>query len=129
MSGFLNKMKQAAGDVADAAKKGVGQVQEKAQAHQVRGKADDAAKKLGYLIVRERTDGTPAGAEADQLVEEIKGLEQQMIETQRESTEADAPPSPMQGSETPTPPEATSEATGEGTSEPTGEATGEATAE
>jgi hypothetical protein len=82
MSGFLDKVKQAAGDVAGAAKKGAGQVQAKAQVHSLRGKADDAAQKLGYLIVRERSEGTGAGAEADELVAQIVDLEKQIAEAE-----------------------------------------------
>jgi hypothetical protein len=82
MSGFFDKVKQAAGDVAGAAKKGAGQVQTKAQVHSLRGKADDAAQKLGYLIVRERTEGPAAGAEADELVTQIMDLEKQIAEAE-----------------------------------------------
>jgi hypothetical protein len=89
MPGFLDKMKQAAGEMADAAKKGAGQVQTKSHVHQLQGKADDAAKKLGYLIVRERTGGAAAGAEADELLAQIVELQKQIAEAQQASDESD----------------------------------------
>ncbi|HEX9123279.1 MAG TPA: hypothetical protein VF984_07960 [Actinomycetota bacterium] len=78
--GILDKVKQAAGDVAEATKKGATQVQVKVHLNQLRNKADDAAKRLGYLIHKERTDGPPAGEEADTLVTEITDLEKQIAE-------------------------------------------------
>ncbi len=78
--GLLDKVKEAATQVGGAAKKGAAQVQSKVEHSQTRKKADDAAKRLGYLIVKERTEGTPAGEEADNLVSEIVGLEKQLTE-------------------------------------------------
>ncbi len=78
--GILDKVKQVAGDVGDAAKKGAGQVQSKVEQSQTRKKANEAAEKLGYLIVKERTEGTPGGEEADKLVAEIVELEKQLEE-------------------------------------------------
>jgi hypothetical protein len=78
--GILDKVKQVAGEAADAAKKGASQVQSKVEASQTRKKADEAAKKLGYLVFRERTGGTPAGEEAGKLVTEIADLEKQLAE-------------------------------------------------
>ncbi len=76
--GLLDKVKGVASDVAAGAKKGAGQIQGKFEQSQVRKKADDAAKQLGYLIVGERTGGTPAGTEVDRLVGEIQELERQL---------------------------------------------------
>jgi hypothetical protein len=76
--GILDKAKQVAGQVGDAAKKGASQVQSKVEQSQTRKKADEAAEKLGYLIYKERTEGTPAGEEADKLVAEIAELEKQL---------------------------------------------------
>jgi hypothetical protein len=73
--GILDKAKAAAGKVAEEAKKGTAQVQDKVGQAQARKKADDLAKQLGYLIVQERSGGPPAGAEADRLVGEIRDLE------------------------------------------------------
>lgn len=98
--GIFDKVKQVAGDVGEAAKKGATQVHSKVEHGQMRKKADEAAKKLGYLIFQERTEGTPAGAEADALVAEITELEKQLAE----APEAEPP----EGEDTPseTPPEA-----------------------
>jgi hypothetical protein len=76
--GLMDKMKAAAEKAVTEAKKGTAQVKEKIEDAQLRRKADDAAKRLGYLIVRERSEGTPAGEEADRLVEEVKTLETQI---------------------------------------------------
>lgn len=77
---ILDRAKQAAQQVATAAKKGAEQVKEKVEDVQLRRKADDAAKRLGYLIYRERAEGVPAGEEADRLVKEIGDLERQIRE-------------------------------------------------
>ena len=115
---FLDKVKAAAQDVGTAAKKGTAQIQGKIEQGQLRKKADDSARQLGYLIARERTDGTPAGEEADRLVQEIAGLETQ-IKAEAEATaqalaEADAQsaaaaatpaaPAPAPAAATPPPP-------------------------
>lgn len=76
--GLLDKVKQAASQAGEAAKKGAAQVQSKVEQSQTRKKADEAAKQLGYLIVKERTEGAPAGEEADRLVSEIVALEDQL---------------------------------------------------
>jgi hypothetical protein len=81
--GILDKVKQAAGDVAEATKKGATQVQAKVHLNQLRNKADDAAKRLGYLIHKERTGGVSAGEEGDKLVAEITDLEGQIAEASR----------------------------------------------
>jgi hypothetical protein len=73
--GFLEKAKAAAGKVAEEAKKGTAQVQDKVEHAQTRKKADDLAKQLGYLIVKERGGGDPAGDDGDRLVGEIQALE------------------------------------------------------
>jgi hypothetical protein len=69
--GFLDKAKAAAEKVAEEAKKGTAQVQDKVEHTQTRKKADDLAKQLGYLIAKE---GTGTG-DADRLVAEIQVLE------------------------------------------------------
>ena len=90
MPGFMDKMKQAAGGVADATKKGAATAQTKAKVHGLRGKADDAAQKLGYLLVRERTQGSAMGAEGDELVVQITDLEKQIAEAEAASTETES---------------------------------------
>lgn len=72
--GFLDKAKAAAEKVAEEAKKGTAQVQDKVEHTQTRKKADDLAKQLGYLIVKEGTGGA-AGGDADRLIAEIQVLE------------------------------------------------------
>ncbi len=86
--GILDKVKQAAEKAAEGAKKGTAQVREKMELSQLRKKADEDARQLGYLIWRERTDGTPAGEEADRLVQEITALDEQIREAQAEEPEA-----------------------------------------
>ena len=100
---FLDKVKQAAEKAAEGAKKGTAQVKEKIELQQLRKKADDSARQLGYLTVRER-EGTPAGPEADRLVQEIQALEAQIREAgeEAEAAEGAEPPSsppPTQPSE------------------------------
>jgi seryl-tRNA synthetase len=90
MPGFMDKLKQAAGEVADATKKGAASAQTKAKVHGLRGKADEAAQKLGYLVYRERTGGEAAGAEADELVSQIGDLEHQISEAEAGAAEAEA---------------------------------------
>ncbi|MEA2435129.1 MAG: hypothetical protein QOG54_2586 [Actinomycetota bacterium] len=76
--GFMDKVKAAAQDVASEAKKATASAQDKMEQSQIRKKIDEAAKKLGYLVYAERTQGTPAGAEGDALVTEITSLEAQL---------------------------------------------------
>ena len=76
--GFMDKVKAAAQDVATQAKAATATAQDKVEQAQTRKKIDENAKKLGYLIHRERTQGTAAGAEADALVAEMTALETQL---------------------------------------------------
>lgn len=77
---FLEKVKQTASQVAADAKKAGGQIQTKVELSQLRKKADESAKQLGYLIVKERTEGAAVGEEADALVAAIVELEKQIAE-------------------------------------------------
>ncbi len=79
--GILDKAKAAAEKAAEQAKKGTAQVQGKVEQSQTRKKADGLAEQLGYLIVKERSGGEPAGAEADRLVTEIQALEAKLAES------------------------------------------------
>jgi len=90
---FLDKMKSAAKDAAGQAQKGLGQLQTKVEIGQLRHKANDAAEKLGYLIVKERHDGVPAGPDADALVTEIVSLQEQIAKEESAQT-PDVPPAP-----------------------------------
>ncbi len=57
--GFMDKLKDAGKDLAGEAKRASVQAQDKANEVNARRKADAAAKKLGYLIYREKTQGHP----------------------------------------------------------------------
>lgn len=91
MPSFMDKVKQAAGGVADATKKGAATAQTKAKIHGLRNKADEGAQKLGYLVYRERSGGDAAGAEADVLVKQITELEAQIAELEVEPDEGGDP--------------------------------------
>lgn len=78
---WLDKAKQVAGDAAS-------QVKSKVEETQTRKRADEAAKKLGYLIHRERTGGQAAGPEADALVAEITAAQEE-LEAKRASAAAE----------------------------------------
>jgi hypothetical protein len=85
--GLLDKVKAVAKDVAVEAKKGTATLQGKLETGQLRKKADEAAKQLGYLIARERSEGAAAGEDADRLVGEIVAIEAQ-IKSEQDDTEA-----------------------------------------
>jgi hypothetical protein len=105
--GLMDKVKHVAGEMGEAAKKGASQVQAKVEQTQLRRKADDAAKRLGYLIYRERTGGSPAGPAADAIVAEIRQAEEQI------AAEAAAGEATAEGTETPAPGQPGEEAAGE----------------
>jgi hypothetical protein len=108
----MDKVKAAADKAMTEAKKGTAQVKGKIEDAQLRRKADDAAKRLGYLVAKERTEGVPAGEEADQLVQEISALETQIAEESaaaealegeegEQAAEPAAPPAAEAASDTP----------------------------
>ena len=76
--GLLDKAKEIAGQGADAAKKAAEAAKEKAGDLQAKRRADDLAQQLGYLIVRERTEGHDVGAEPQRLIDEIVALQQEI---------------------------------------------------
>ena len=76
--GFMDKVKSAAQDVAQQAKSATSQAQTKIEQTQLKKKMDETARELGYLVYKERAEGTPAGAEADKLIEEIGSLKTQI---------------------------------------------------
>jgi hypothetical protein len=90
MPGFMDKVKQAAGGVAEATKKGAATAQTKAKIHGLRNKVDESAQKLGHLVYRERSGGEAAGAEADELVKQITELEAQIAELEAQPEEGEA---------------------------------------
>ncbi len=110
--GFMDKVKSAAQDVTKEAKKATATAQSKVEQGQLRKKMDEAAKKLGYLVYRERSQGTPAGAEADQLVSEIAGFEAELARQETAATPQSAtgmPASPPEPSAAETPSTSASE--------------------
>lgn len=90
--GLMDKVKAQAQKAAEQAKSAAGQAQDKVEQIQLRKKADEAAKRLGYLVHKERTGGGAAGAEADELVAQISDLERQMAEDEAAGPEAEAAP-------------------------------------
>jgi membrane protein involved in colicin uptake len=96
--GLLDKVKAQAQNVAAEAKKATDKAQDKVGQLQLRKKADEAAKQLGYLVHKERTGGAPAGADTDRLVQEITDLEAQMSAEESASGEA-TPASPPSSSD------------------------------
>ena len=80
--GFMDKIREAAQDVATEAKKATAQGKTKLDQIQTRKKADDAARRLGYLIHAERTKGTAAGPEVDRLVAEITQAQAEIAEAE-----------------------------------------------
>ncbi|MDQ3956955.1 MAG: hypothetical protein M3273_01400 [Actinomycetota bacterium] len=101
--GLMDKMKASAQNVAAEAKKATAQAQGKMEQMQYRKKADEAAKQLGYLVHKERTQGAAAGADADRLVAEITELERQIAAEGEAPAASDAPaagsPPPASSSE------------------------------
>jgi hypothetical protein len=86
--GLLDKAKEIAGQGAEAAKKAAEAAKEKAGDLQAKRRADDLAEQLGYLVVRERTEGADVSAEKQRLVDEIVALQLE-IAASGESTASD----------------------------------------
>ena len=82
--GFIDKLKEAAQEGVEVAKKGAAAAKDKVEDVQLRRKADDLAKQVGYLVVK----GDVSGEEATRLVSEIKDLEAQLAAA-AETTEPD----------------------------------------
>jgi hypothetical protein len=76
--GLMDRLKETAQEVATEARKAGVQAQEKLSEVTLRRSMDDSAKQLGYLVFRERTQGTPAGSDADTLVNRMKDFEEQL---------------------------------------------------
>jgi septal ring factor EnvC (AmiA/AmiB activator) len=105
--GLMDKIKSAAQDVATEAKKATATGKSKLDQMQLRKKADEAAKQLGYLVHAERTKGAPAGAEADRLVGEISAAEEEIAAADAEAqaaSEATGPSTPPAPESAPPPP-------------------------
>lgn len=99
--GLLDKVKAQAQNVAAEAKKATDKAQDKVGQMQLRKKADEAAKQLGYLVHKERTGGAAAGADGDRLVAEITDLEAQMAAEDGSGEAAPAPAAPTSSDATP----------------------------
>jgi hypothetical protein len=109
---LIDRVRQVAGEAAEAAKKGASQVRSKVEQTQARKRADDAARRLGYLIYRERQEGAPAGPDADRLVGEIKAAEDELERMRAaEADQAATGDTAVTGPDAPPP--APEEATGE----------------
>jgi hypothetical protein len=84
--GFMDSLRSTAQDVATEARKATARGKTKVEELALRRKLDDRARQLGYLVFRERTQGTPAGADADALVAEMRELEDQIARNALEAT-------------------------------------------
>ena len=76
--GLLDKVKETAAKAAEGAKKGTASVKDKVGDAQLQKKADENAKQIGWLVVKERTEGVaPPSGEIDRLVQEIVDWQKQ----------------------------------------------------
>lgn len=99
--GFLDKVKAAAQEVAQDAKKAAGQAQSKIELAALKRKRDEAARQLGYLVYRARTQGQEPGDEAAALVAEIASLEAQIAAGEPGASGPSEPSPPAQDSPPP----------------------------
>ena len=80
--GLLDKVKETAAKAAEGAKKGTASVKDKVGDAQLQKKADENAKQIGWLVVKERTEGeAPPPGEIDRLVQEIVAWQKQAAES------------------------------------------------
>ena len=77
--GFMDKVKSAAQDAATQAKTATGQAQAKMEQAQLTKQLNERAQQLGHLVYAERTQGTPAGPDADRLVSEMTELKAKIV--------------------------------------------------
>jgi len=91
--GLMDKLKEAAQEGAEAAKKGMTVAKERVDDVQARRRADELAKQLGYLVVRDRTKAS-SGEEADRLVSEIVKIEDSIAAAGPPTDEPGAPEAP-----------------------------------
>ena len=101
--GLMDRLKETAQEVAGEARKATVQAQGKLGEAQLRRRMDETARQLGYLVYRERALGTPAGSDADTLVNRIAELDEQ-ITRQQEETRLATKPEPGSPEETTGPP-------------------------
>ena len=108
--GFMDKVKETAQKAAEGAKKGSAQIKDKVEDTQLRRKADENAKQIGYLVVKQKTEGASNGTEIDRLADEIMALEAKIAEGPQVSAaspevqqaSASAPPPPPTSASEPT---------------------------
>jgi ATP-dependent DNA ligase len=85
--GLMDKLKETAQEVADEARKATVQGKGKLEELALRRRMDESARKLGYLVFRERTQGTPSGTEADGLIADMRELEDQIARSALETAQ------------------------------------------
>ncbi|MFN2545466.1 MAG: hypothetical protein ABR600_13000 [Actinomycetota bacterium] len=96
--GFLDKVKETAEKAGEGIKKGTASVKDRVGDAQLQKKADDNAKRIGYLIAKEKTEGTaPPAGEVDRLVQEIAEYQRQIAQgpevgQQGEAVQAESSP-------------------------------------
>ena len=99
--GLMDKLRETAQDVATEARKATVQSKSKVEELALRRKMDDRARQLGYLLFRERTQGTPGGADADALVAAMRDIEDQIARNAVEAApESGGKPEPEARGET-----------------------------
>ena len=116
--GFLDKVKETAAKAGEGVKKGTSSVRDKMEDSQLRKKADENAKAIGYLVVKERTEGASNGPEIDRLAQEITAIEAKIAEgpgtdaaVQADSAPATPAEQTVTKEQTAVPPTSASEAT------------------
>ena len=90
--GLLDKVKETAAKAAEGAKKQTASVKDKLGDAQLQKKADENAKQIGYMVVKERTSGESDGGEIDRLVQEIAAIEVKIAEGPEQAVQAESAP-------------------------------------
>ena len=90
--GFLDKVKETAAKAGEGVKKGTSSVRDKMEDSQLRKKADENAKQIGYMVVKERTEGESNPAEVDRLAQEIVAIEAKIAEGPEQPVQAERYP-------------------------------------
>jgi hypothetical protein len=88
--GVKDSFKKSAQGMAGEARRATARGKAKVEEAALRRRLDEHAKRLGYLLFRERTQGTPAGADADTLIADMRALEDQIARSGLESSEPQA---------------------------------------
>jgi hypothetical protein len=113
--GIIDRVKEAAQDVAVEAKKVSAQAQGKLEETQLKRRMDDHAKQLGYLVYRERAQGVVEAAETERLVSEITSLELQIAQAAAHMRAKQAEAQGAAAAQAPEPPPAETPETSAGT--------------